>query len=253
MQVAQNPGRPRIAIIDETRGFLVICMVFYHALYSLAFIFNIPLAKNLLYFFRPAQAVFAGAFIFISGGVSLLSRSNLKRGAKLFALATAISVVTCVFAPGQAIIFGVLHMLSICMVLFGALQPLLAKIRPKIGMAACFLLFLLTLNVGAGFFGFKNFHISIPLWAYSSNWLFVFGVAPKNFYSADYFPLFPWMFIFFFGTFFASALKGKKLPQFALKPHVKALSFCGRHALMIYILHQPVIFLIMNLYSKIKY
>lgn len=248
----KSAGSSRICLIDETRGFLVICMVFYHAFYSMTFIFNIPFAKNLLCFFMPAQSIFAGSFIFISGCVSLLSRSNLKRGAKLFAIAVAITIVTRVFIPSQPIIFGILHMLSICMILFGIFKPLLSKISPLIGMLTCFILFLFTSGIDKGFFGFGRIKLYIPLSAYNLNWLFPIGITDKNFYSSDYFPLFPWMFIFFFGTFFASAFKGKKLPQFMYQSHVKMLSFCGRHALIIYIIHQPIIFLIINLYSQLN-
>lgn len=252
MPFTQNFNKKRIAIIDEIRGFLVICMVFYHAFYSLAIVFNIPWAKNLLYFFMPAQSIFAGAFIFISGCVSPLSRSNLRRGAKLFAVAVAISIVTYLFAPSQVIIFGILHMLAICMLLFGAVQPLLDKLSPIVGMIACLLLFLFTLNISKGYFGFGFLRLELPLSAYDITWLFPFGITDKRFFSADYFPLFPWMFIFFFGTFFSGIFKDKKLPQFMYDSHVKILSFCGRHALIIYILHQPIIFLIMNLYLKFK-
>lgn len=252
-KVCRNSRNSRIIFIDEIRGILVICMVFYHAFYSMSFIFNIPFAKNLLYFFMPIQSVFAGGFIFISGAVSHLSRSNLKRGAKLFAVAVAISLVIIIFVPSQAIIFGVLHMLSICMMLFGALQTPLSKISPIAGMTACLALFLATFNIEKGFLGFGNFKLYIPFGAYDLNFLFPIGITSKNFYSSDYFPLIPWMFIFFFGTFFGSFCKGKKLPNFMYFSHSKMLSFCGRHALIIYILHQPIIFLIMNLYSKIKY
>ncbi len=248
----KNAGSSRIDLIDEARGFLVICMVFYHTFYSMTFIFNIPFAKNLLCFFMPAQSIFAGSFIFISGCVSLLSHSNLKRGIKLLAIATAITIITCIFIPSQPIIFGILHMLSICMILFGIFNPILSKISPLIGMLICFILFLFTASVDKGVFGFGKIKLYIPLSAYNLNWLFPIGITNKSFYSSDYFPLFPWMFIFFFGTFLASFFKGKKLPQFMYQSHVKMLSFCGRHALIIYIIHQPIIFLIINLYLQLN-
>ena len=86
-----RPGipRPRIHTMDELRGLAVLCMIFYHAFYTMAFLFGIPLGRTLLYFFMPAEPYFAGLFILISGISCQLSHSNLIRGAKLLLVAAA--------------------------------------------------------------------------------------------------------------------------------------------------------------------
>ena len=66
--------------MDEIRGFAVLCMIFYHGFYSLAYLFQLDWGMALLRFFMPAEPFFAGAFILISGISSNLSHSNLLRG-----------------------------------------------------------------------------------------------------------------------------------------------------------------------------
>ena len=97
----------RVHLIDEVRGFAIICMVFYHAMYDLVVIFGVdfpvftsPVMQDIL------QPLFAGLFIFISGTAGHYSRSNLKRGAICFALGMALTLVTAVFMPAELIAFA---------------------------------------------------------------------------------------------------------------------------------------------------
>ena len=87
-------NRRRIYALDELRGFSVFCMVFYHAFFSIGEIFKVPFFLSLLKFFMPAEPFFAAIFIIISGISSNLSHSNLSRGAKLFIVAMAVTLVT---------------------------------------------------------------------------------------------------------------------------------------------------------------
>ena len=102
-------NRRRIYALDELRGFSVFCMVFYHAFFSIGEIFKVPFFLSLLKFFMPAEPFFAAIFIIISGISSNLSHSNLSRGAKLFIVAMAVTLVTSVVEPEYIIQFGVLH------------------------------------------------------------------------------------------------------------------------------------------------
>lgn len=72
--------------------------------------------------------------------------------------------------------------------------------------------------------------------------LWIFGFTTPDFVSTDYFPLLPWLFVFLFGTWAGRYVKDGRLPQgfYTLKaPH---LALVGRHALLIYLLHQPVLY-----------
>lgn len=244
-QAAGLPGR--IHLMDEIRGFAVLCMVFYHGFYLLSNLFYISFFHDLLYFFMPAEPFFAAVFVGISGIASQLSRSNLKRGLKLAAVAVAVSLVTVLVVPGEAILFGVLHMLAVCMILFGLLQKALARVPFWAGLFACLLLALLTWGLNTpypqtyvGIPGLAQW--TLPLGLQNTPGLFPFGIRGEGFSSSDYFPLFPWLFVFLAGAFVGRFAVAGRFPAFTYRSRVPLFSWVGRHALIIYVLHQPLLF-----------
>ena len=70
------------------------------------------------------------------------------------------------------------------------------------------------------------------------------GLKDKDFYSSDYFPLFPWLFLFLVGFYLFHLLQRKGQQKRAGKEfrRIPVLSFLGRHSLLIYMLHQPVLY-----------
>ena len=242
---AKSKGKgKRIHLLDELRGFAVFCMIFYHAFYTVGMFFNWEWGNILVNFFSPAEPFFAGLFILISGISSNLSHSNIERGTKLFFISFAVTLVT-FFAVGSdnVIRFGILHMLAICMMLYGVLAGLMKYIPMWAGFALNVILFILTFNVMYGFLGIPGiFTIDIPAAWYKTDFLYPLGFFKAGFVSSDYFPLFPWMFIFMAGAFFGRLASKNKFPKFTYKKHIPAMSFLGRHALIIYLAHQPVIF-----------
>lgn len=243
--MARANSSKRIHLLDELRGFAIICMVFYHAFYTLAEIFQLDIGRTLFFFFKPAEPYFAGLFIFISGIASMLTRSNLKRGAKLFAVALAVNIVTYLMkfvGMNVFIRFGILNLLSICMLLAAPMKKLINKIPPIIGIILSGGLVLLTFHILDGYLGIGDFSWTVPESLRELGFLFPIGIVNKGFYSSDYFPLLPWMFVFFAGMSAGVwAVKGK-FPKFMYNQHIRPLSFVGRHSLVIYIAHQPVIY-----------
>ncbi len=247
-QAAAPPVRgARIHLMDEIRGFAVLCMVFYHGFYLLAGVFGSPFFKILLDFFTPAEPFFAAAFVVISGIASQLSHSNLIRGIKLAAVAAAVTLVTVLVVPEEAILFGVLHMLALCMILFGLLQKPLSRVPFWAGLVLCLLLALLTWGLNApypstylGVPGLAQWRL--PLDLQNTPRLFFLGIRGESFRSADYFPLFPWLFLFLTGTFLGRYAADGRFPAFTYRSRVPFFSWVGRNALIIYILHQPLLF-----------
>ncbi len=236
----------RYHALDEARGFAVLCMVFYHAFYTLGYSFDIPFGITLLNFFMPAEPYFAMFFICLSGAMSQLTRSNLKRGLKLAGVSILLSAVTLLMPlfgfEGSEIYFGVLHLLSVGMLLIALINPLLKKVNPMISALVFLLLFILFYNVEYGYFGIGNLRLDFPEALYSGDGLFFLGFHSPWFYSADYFPILPWVFMFLFGAALGLYQKRGKFPRFLIKRRIPPLGFLGRHALWVYILHQPVIF-----------
>jgi Predicted membrane protein len=235
----------RIFFIDELRGFCIICMVIYHAMFDLVYIFKLSSLLPIMNILNILEPFFAAVFIIICGLSCMLSKNNLIRGLKLLAVAILVSVVTIVFMPEQAIYFGILHMLAVSILLFVLLKKLLIKIPTAIGMAINIILFFLTYQIGQGKIGAFGIYLNIPESITSIKLFFPIGlhIIP----SADYFPLFPWIFIFIFGVYIGVIAKKNKLPRFMYRSRIKALSVVGSHTLLIYILHQPIIYGILYL------
>lgn len=243
LKPSQNPPAGRVWLIDEVRGLSILLMVVYHTLYDLVFLFGVrippftsPVVNGLVY-------LFAGLFIAISGTASHYSRSNLKRGALCFGLGLLLTIGTLLILPGERILFGILHLLGICMMLFPLFRPLLRAVHPAVGMAVCFLLILLTFDVQAGHLGIPGlFRLPLPRVLYDIKLLMPLGFPWPGFFSSDYFPLLPWLFCFLFGGFFGVLVKEHRLPDWVYRPHIRPLAFVGRHTIWIYLLHQPVVF-----------
>ena len=107
------------------------------------------------------------------------------------------------------------------------LWPLFKKQRSRI------LVILAGLLVVLGFF-LKSVLLNVPF-------LVPLGIRFPGFSSADYFPLLPNL-----GFFLLGAVAGRKLysNKQSLFPNVREsrfLCFCGRHSLIIYLLHQPIL------------
>lgn len=244
----------RIHLLDEIRGFMIVCMVLFHAFFTMAYHFDIAWGYKLLEVFLPAEPYFAGAFIFISGYCSRLSSSNLKRGGKLLLVSLAVSAATYLLQhycnmQGTLVLFGILHLLAVCMLLHGLCDGFIYRINSIIGFITCALLFVCTLNIEHGILGVGIYQLKLPATLYQNDWLMALGFHSGGFYSADYFPLLPWVFLFFAGSFVNGMLK--KLPKFCYNQHIRPLAYCGRHSLIIYILHQPIIYGLLWIWQQI--
>ena len=245
-------ARRRIVLLDEIRGLCVFLMVIYHMLYTAGEFFNFETFSVLLEITSPLEPLFAALFIVICGASSRLSHNNFLRGIKLVGVAALITVVTAFILPaigfeGAEIRFGVIHMLAACILIYAVLAKPLNKVPAQIGILVSLILYVFTRFIDTGIFGIPYvdaMNIHLPDSLYDCGWLFPLGFHNASFYSADYFPLLPWIFVFMAGVFGGGWLIRTKLPEAVYRTHSRPLAFLGRHALIVYILHQPVIFAI---------
>lgn len=239
----QNRFASRIHFLDETRGAAIVLMVLFHLFYSMAYIFGLVSGYKLLMIMMPIEPFIAGTFIFCSGFSARLSHSNMQRGVKLLAIALAITVITAVAMPDIVILFGVLHFLALAMIIFALIKPALDKVPLWLGITLCSLLFVLLYKLPQGEIGVLGLctFFKLPPEMYSVYWLFPFGFPTASFASSDYFPLLPWIFLFLLGSFLSTPPVINRLPKFMYKKQIPPLCFLGRHSLVIYVVHQPVI------------
>lgn len=246
--------KSRYALLDELRGFAVICMVVFHGIYLYNIMFDDQISAMLFQFFNHAEPYFASFFIFLSGLCSVLSHSNIRRGLKLAAVAVLISVVT--LAAGEfgldiAIYFGVIHLLALSILFCGLTYKALFKIPSLLGLALCLLAFFITYPVLDGNIWLFVTRYSLPEAWYSTNYLFWLGFPNRYFTSADYFPVLPWLFMFLSGFFAGAFFRKHGFPSLFKARLVPFFGTVGRNALLIYILHQPVLYSVFLMINKI--
>lgn len=228
-------NKKRIQIIDALRGLAVVLMVIHHFLYNMVYFLDAPrwLFHNPV--FDVLHYIFAGLFIFLSGISSRFSRSNIKRGLIVIALAAGISAVT--YFMEMPIWFGVLHLLGFAMLFFGVTRKLWDLI-PRKASPVLFILLIVAGSLAPGCFSPTSEHV----WIRGVLW--VLGWSQPGFISYDYFPLLPWLFVFLLGTWAGVYISERKLPEWFYEREVPLFPAIGRKALIIYIAHQPVLYAI---------
>ncbi len=240
--------RKRIHFLDELRGFAVFCMVFYHGFFIVGDYFGLEAANKLFDFFTPVEPMFAALFIAICGISCSLSRSNLKRGLILLGIALGMTLVTAVILPefgmdGLQIRFGILHFLSVAILLYTLFEKKLKKANPFVGILACAVLYPFTSGIEKGILSYGELvFFKLPEVLYKTDWLMPLGIYSPSFFSGDYFPIFPNIFIFLAGVFLGRYFSVRGFSEWSYKKRSGFFAFLGRKALIIYVAHMPVIF-----------
>jgi len=229
----ENPPA-RVSLLDSVRGLSVVLMIAYHMGYNLWMHNFVPSRVMFHPVLNVLQIIFAAVFITISGIASCYSRSNLRRGLRLFLVALGITLVTSLI--DVPVLFGVLHFLSISMIIYALSRKFWDKIPARIG-APLFLAAFLTLQ--------PHFPMSAPG---NISWLFPLGFRVRGFFSADYFPLITWFFVFLLGCSLGKPLLEGRAPKWVYgkkedQPKPLAIfAWIGQRALLVYLLHQPVLY-----------
>lgn len=177
--------------------------------------------------------------------------SECKRGLIVLAAGCLVTVATLLFTPESPIIFGVLFFLGSAMLLTTLMLPFLRRCSGRSGLLAASLLFFLFRNINDGNLGFEGIVLyPLPNFLYEQGLLATFfGFQDKNFFSTDYFSLIPWYFLFLTGYFLCRCFLEKNssatLPEF-FKKGIPVFKIIGQHSLPVYLLHQPVILLLLS-------
>ena len=219
--------RRRFDVLDAWRTLAIVLMAAYHFLYDL-YIFGVISADRL--FSAPLNVLerfICCSFILLAGASARFSRNNLRHG--LVVLGAGLVVEIGAAVAGQTIRFGVLMLLGSSMVLWHFLGKGLQRL-PGWSVAA---------GSGVLFFAARwwtgRTAVSVP-------WLYPLGFISPGFYSADYFPLLPWFFLFLTGTALGGWCLAHRENRLLTVSLPGVLTWPGRHSLIIYVLHQPVLY-----------
>ena len=231
----------RIELFDLLRGFSVVSMVLFHLCYDLRFIVGADLA----WFAPPLQDVWrcsiSWTFLFVAGCMCPLSRSNLRRAANYGLVALAIWVVTTLVAVDVPISFGIIHCKAACTLVAALLSRAGALPRGWAAAAVLFVAFLALLRLPDGAVGLGPLSVELPKELYATPWLSWLGLPGAGFSSGDYYPLLPYLLLYLTGAALGTAWAEKGYPTWAREAAFAPLNLIGRHALVVYVAHQPVI------------
>ena len=237
---------PRYHLLDEIRGAAILFMIFYHGVFLLGDIFGSAAAWKLLRSLMPVAPYFSSVFVLLCGICSRFSRSNWKRGLRVAGAALLVTLATLaltLFGINEVITFGVLHLMAVAILLFCLLEKPLDKIPSPVQIiffGALFLASVIPLYNDKPGFGIGPYLLRFPRTDFLP--LYMLGFPSRTLTSADYFPLIPWLFLFFAGTALGVYGKAGKFPRFFERSRVPPLQWIGRHSLWIYLAHQPVMF-----------
>lgn len=242
-------NKVRYSVLDGIRGFALIHMIIYHAVWDLVYIFGF----HWTWFYSEAAYIWqqgiCWTFIFLSGFCQPLGRKKLKRGLYVFGSGLLVSLVTILTMPQNRVMFGVLTLIGSCMLLILPMESILKHQRPLAGLFTSLGLFALTKNINQGSLGFGPWSLALlPKNWYSNLVTTYLGLPMPGFYSTDYFSLFPWLFLFTAGYYLYHFFDQKKLLPYLEPSKIKAVEWIGRRSLSIYIIHQPVIYLVLAVF-----
>lgn len=241
-------NRKRYAGLDCLRGINLISMILYHGTWDLVYIFGVDWKWFQSGFAYLWQQSICWLFILLSGFCWHFGRKKWKRGLIVFAAGFIVTVVTKLFMPSSVILFGVLTLLGSCMLLMIPLNKWFSRWNQIVGVAISFLLFVLTRNVNRGYLGFESCNwFRLPEEWYTNDFTTYLGFMKPGFFSTDYFSIIPWFFLFMTGYFLHGIVMRYTLLDKMEASKCRWMEWLGRHSLLVYMLHQPVVFGILYL------
>ena len=225
--------KSRIWELDAARGLALLGMLIIHFVYDLVDLFGVfSWQEPGWYLFIKNNCGFV--FLVISGISATLGSRCLRRGIQVFLCGLLCSAVTAgMYLLGLAdqsiiIYFGVLHCLGVCMVLWHWLRRLPGWCLTVLGLVL----------TAAG--------LVLARIYVDAHWALIpLGICPVWFHSSDYFPLLPNLGFFLLGAALGRVVYREKKTRFpgsvADCPPIRLLRTMGKHSLLIYLLHQPVL------------
>lgn len=243
----------RLNLLDFIRGLTLISMILYHGAWDLQYMFGVNVKG---YTSLPGviwQRSICMTFIILSGFVNYLSadtKKKIKRGIVVSAGGLIVSFVTILFMPENAIHFGILTFIGFAMILFSIIGKYIMTKRNGMAFIVSIVLYNLFSRINYGNLGIGTFSIKVPSLFYRNMFTTFLGFHFDSFMSVDYFPVLPWIFIYAAGFYLAGFVSHYGLQKYMVKPEKTAINFIGKHTLPIYMIHQPVIYVILMMIFK---
>lgn len=218
--------KKRLLSIDVLRGYAIILMILFHFGYDLTVFGYADYDTNVDLEWRLFRAVIVSGFLLAVGMSSYMAYSasvplkklTLSVG-KLLIVALFISLSSYYMYPNHWVYFGIIHFIALALPL-----SLLFLRRPVL---SCFLSSFILLGYFSGSITMNS------IWQWS---VINLGI-PKH--TMDLVSFTPWFAVVLLG---GVVMHYQRLPQVKVNSLTKYIAFLGQHSLLIYLLHQPLMF-----------
>lgn len=238
----------RYVLLDFIRGTALINMIIYHLIWDVVHLFGVKIGWYTGAAGYVWQQLICCTFIFLSGFCWDMGRKKLKRGIVTLAASFLITAITAAFMPENIILFGVLTLIGSAAIIMIPLEKALVRVNPYAGLGASWVLFVLTRYIARGGISLGDFELlTVPDSWYSGLFSAYLGFPPESFVSQDYFPVIPWMLLYVSGYFLFRIARDRGWMHPLTCSISRPVEWCGRNSLIIYMLHQPIIYAVLKI------
>ena len=233
---AQNrearPTEPtRLTAVDALRGAAVCAMIAYHFCFDLNWfgVLHADFNRDLLWL--SLRAIIVSWFMLLVGiSLVLAQRAGIsttrywRRIALIVACALLVTIASYVSFPKTFITFGILHCIAVASLLAWPVTG-----HPFVALIAG------TAIVAVGL------QVHVPM--FDAPWFNWIGLMTHKPATEDYVPLFPWLGVALIGVAAGAWLSDKAFRPLQPVTHIAPawLTWLGRHSLLVYMVHQPVL------------
>lgn len=246
-----------INIIDKTRGIAFIFMFIYHIFVFLKLFTHINYLNNPILNFigiisRNIFIILVGVSLYLSfknsKNIEEYKKKQLLRSIKIYIIAIYITILTYFIIPNDYVVFGVLHFISISiLLLYNFVNNIFVLISILI---ICFILS-----------HYKHIFISNNTSLLGN---YINGILGLNIYKTtmDSFPLIKWIpkvilgifigyFIHHFYKKYQNTIKKNKKNQQSIQNNQNIIDLIGKNTLFLYAIHFPIIIIIILLFKNL--
>ena len=226
----------RIAGLDALRGLAIVAMIAYHLCFDLRYfgVTHWDFEHDLRWL--TARTLILSSFLLIAGISAVLARRQaspvrhwLRHIGIVAGAALLVSAGSWLMFPRSFIWFGVLHAIAVSLLLARPLygRPLLAAL------------------VGVAMIVAGSTYANAAFDNRTLGWIGFMTAKPV---TEDYVPLFPWTGVLLLGVTAGQALVSTRFAALAPLARLPApLQLLGRHSLIVYLLHQPLLLGLLSL------